>query len=112
MNKLLLTMLLVLRAVVLLLAILALGYSRNWGVSAEATSTPTSEFPTLGALEATPTRSPIPTQTPNLTLAPTSSCGDVFPCPAPTPTLTPRIPIIDTFVARVSRTPRTPTPTH
>ncbi len=112
MNKMFLVLLLVLIAVVLLLGMLALGYSRNWGVSGEATSTPTSEFPALGALLtwtpgpiATPTlgvlltRTPLPTPIPPDT--PTPWC-DFRPCP------TPIIPIIATFLAGF---PRTPTPT-
>ncbi len=63
MNKMLLVMLLVLIAAVLLLAMLALGYSRNWGLSGEATPTPTSEFPTLGPLDATLEATAIPTAT-------------------------------------------------
>ncbi len=110
MNKVILVMLLVLIAVVLLLAMLALGYSRNWGLSGEATSTPTSEFPTLGPLDATPTRTHVLTPTPppldtSVTMTP-RSCGDVYPC---SPTPTPIIPIIATFLERF---PRTPTPTH
>ncbi len=88
MNKMLLVVLLVLIAAVLLLAMLALGYSQNWGVSGEATSTPTSEFPTLGPLDATPTRAPVLTPTPppldtSVTMTP-RSCGDVHLCPTPT----------------------------
>ncbi len=116
MNKVILVMLLVLIAVVLLLAMLALGYSRNWGVSGEATSTPTSEFPTLGPLKATPTRTPPLTPTlPPLGPAPTNMViclsGDIaLHCTATPTTPTPlKIPIIETLIVQ---TPRTPTPTH
>lgn len=92
MNKMLLVMLLVLIAGVVLLAMLALGYPRIWGLSGEATSTPTSEFPTFGGLDATATPAPVLTPTlPPLRPGPTKTpdpCGDFRPCPpAPTPTL-------------------------
>ncbi len=92
MNKMFLVVLLVLIAVVLLLAMLALGYSQNWGVSGEATSTPTSEFPTLGVvLTRTPGPTFTPTPTPNLAVPatpnwtfPTRTPLPIFPSETPT----------------------------